>query len=42
LTRDNPRVQSLALWVDGRVSTRLAEELAARKIAVQTGVLGGR
>ena len=38
--RNNGKITGLALWVDGRISPRLAEELAARKIAVKTDVLG--
>lgn len=40
--RSNPDLKGLALWVDGKVSPRLAEELAARKIAVKTDALGNR
>lgn len=42
LARDNHDVHGLALWVDGKVSTRLAQELAARQIALKTDVLGNR
>ena len=40
--KSNSSIAGLALWVDGKVSVRLGEELAARKIAVTTGVLGSR
>jgi len=36
----NSNITGLALWVDGKVSPRLAQELAARKIAVETDALG--
>jgi hypothetical protein len=38
----NADIKGLALWVDGKVSERLSQELTARKIAVTTGALGGR
>jgi hypothetical protein len=34
--------KSLALWVDGKVSDRLAEQLTKRKIAVRPDVLGAQ
>lgn len=40
--KSHPDIQGLALWVDGRVSARLGEELGARKIAVKSAVLGDR
>jgi hypothetical protein len=40
--RANSSITGLALWVDGNVSARLAEELGSRKIAVRTYALGGR
>jgi hypothetical protein len=40
--RANSNLTGLALWVDGQVSERLAQELAARKITVQTDALGNR
>jgi hypothetical protein len=36
------KLTGLALWVDGKVSPRLAEELATRKIAVKTEALASR
>ena len=33
------KITGLTLWVDGRVSERLAQELATRKIALKTDVL---
>ena len=42
LVRDNPDLKGVALWVDGKVSERLAQELGTRKIEVKTDVLSGR
>ncbi len=38
----NSNITGLALWVDGNVSQRLAQELAARNIALKTDALGSR
>ena len=38
LTRGSDTPRGLALWVDGTISSRMAAELAARKVAVKTGV----
>ena len=40
--RSNSSLTGLALWVDGNVSARLAQELGARKIAVKTYALSSR
>ncbi len=42
LAHSNPDIHGLALWVDGKVSDRLAQELAARHISVTTDALGKR
>jgi hypothetical protein len=39
LSRSNPDIKGLALWVDGKVSDRLAQELASRGIATKAGAL---
>lgn len=41
LVAGRSEIKGLALWTDGKVSARLAEELGARKIAVKTEVLRG-
>ena len=38
----NHDIAGLALWVDGSISPRLAEELAARKIVVKANALESR
>lgn len=40
LTQGSNTFQGLALWVDGTISSRLAKELAARRVAVKTDVFG--
>jgi hypothetical protein len=42
LRHGNEQITGLALWVDGKVSDRLAQELAARKIALKTDVLSSK
>jgi hypothetical protein len=42
IPRTDKSVRSLALWVDGKISARLAEELSTRSIATKTDVLGAR
>ncbi|MGV3532289.1 MAG: hypothetical protein ACO1QR_07950 [Chthoniobacteraceae bacterium] len=39
LAIENSKIKGLALWVDGKVSNRLRQELAARKIEVVESVL---
>ncbi|HEV2841907.1 MAG TPA: hypothetical protein VGW39_11320 [Chthoniobacterales bacterium] len=40
LPQSRPEIKGLALWVDGKVSDRAAQELKNRKIDLATGVLG--
>jgi hypothetical protein len=42
LDRTVNQISGLALWTDGRVSDRLAEELKKRGISVRSGVLARR
>lgn len=42
MAREHQELEGLALWVDGRVSDRLAQELATRKIALKAGALRDR
>jgi len=42
LAQSDKEIKGLALWVDGKVSDRLAQELTTRKIAVVADALGGR
>lgn len=39
LPQSRPEIKGLALWVDGKVSDRAAQELGNRKIDLATGVL---
>jgi hypothetical protein len=39
LPQSRPEIKGLALWVDGKVSDRAAQELTKRKIELATGVL---